>query len=53
MVTEGKEIPDGSVVMGVNKIVRRVTPEDIAMIKLTAKGYVQNQERYRTTMSHL
>mmetsp|Transcript_6026 Transcript_6026/g.19436 ORF Transcript_6026/g.19436 Transcript_6026/m.19436 type:complete len:210 (+) Transcript_6026:2-631(+) len=53
MVTEGKEIPDGSVVMGVNKIVRQVTPEDIAMIKLTAKGYVQNQERYRTTMSHL
>ena len=30
-VTEGKVIPDGSLVLGVNKIVRALTPEEIAM----------------------
>src|SRR5438045_1128415 len=30
-VTEGKEIPDGSLVLGVNKIVRQLSPEEIAI----------------------
>ena len=33
-VTEGKVIPDGSLVLGVNKIVRQLTPEEIADLGL-------------------
>lgn len=48
LVTEGKEIPDGSVVMGSpGKIVRQVTPDEVAMLKEQAHHYVENARRYR------
>jgi len=46
-VTEGKEIPDGSLVLGVNKIVRQLSPEEIAMNTWIAEHYVERAERYR------
>ena len=47
LVTEGKEIPDGSVVMGSpGKIVRQLTPEQIAGLKASATHYVQQQQRH-------
>jgi carbonic anhydrase/acetyltransferase-like protein (isoleucine patch superfamily) len=46
-VTEGKVIPDGSLVLGVNKIVRSLTPEEIAMNTWIAEHYVERAGRYR------
>ena len=48
LVTEGKEIPDGSVVMGApGRIVRQVTPEEIAHFRRIADHYVENFKRYQ------
>jgi len=48
LITEGKEIPDGSLVMGSpGKVVRPVTPEEIKMLTLQAAHYVENARRYR------
>jgi len=46
-VTEGKVIPDGSLVLGVNRIVRTLTPEEIAMNTWIAEHYVERAARYR------
>jgi len=46
-VTEGKEIPDGSLVLGVNKIVRQLSPEEIAMNTWIAEHYVERAAIYR------
>ncbi len=46
-VTEGKEIPDGSLVLGVNKIMRQLTAEEIAMNTWIAEHYVERAEIYR------
>ena len=46
-VTEGKVIPDGSLVLGVNKVVRTLTPEEIAMNTWIAEHYVERAGRYR------
>ena len=46
-VTEGKVIPDGSLVLGVNKIVRSLTPEEIAMNTWIAEHYVERAAHYR------
>jgi len=48
LITEGKEIPDGSLVMGSpGKVVRPVTPQEIQMITQSARHYVENAQRYR------
>ena len=48
LVTEGKTIPDGSMILGSPaKAVRQLTPEQIEGLKRIAQGYVQNAERYR------
>ena len=45
-VTEGKVIPDGSLVLGVNKIARSLTPEEIAMNTWIAEHYVERAGAY-------
>ena len=48
LITEGKEIPDNSLVMGSpGKVVRPVTPQEIQMITQSARHYVDNAKRYR------
>jgi carbonic anhydrase/acetyltransferase-like protein (isoleucine patch superfamily) len=47
-VTEGKVIPDGSLVLGVNKIARTLTPEEIAMNTWIAEHYVERAGAYRS-----
>ncbi len=48
MVTEGKVIPDGSLVLGVpGKVVRSLTPEEIATNTWIAQHYVEHAQRYR------
>ena len=49
LVTEGKEFPDGSLIVGSPaKVVRQLTPEQIAGLQRSAEHYVQNARRFRT-----
>jgi carbonic anhydrase/acetyltransferase-like protein (isoleucine patch superfamily) len=51
LITEKKEIPDGSVVMGSpGKVVRMLDEEEIARLTLSAERYVENARRYRTAL---
>ena len=54
LITEGKEIPDGSVVMGSpGKVVRTLKKEEIARLTLSAESYVRNARRYRAALKAL
>ena len=48
LVTEGKEFPDGSMILGSPaKVVRQLTPEQIAGIERSARSYQDNARRFR------
>ena len=48
LIPEGKTIPDGSLVLGVpGKVVRALTPEEIALNTWIAEHYVERSARYR------
>jgi carbonic anhydrase/acetyltransferase-like protein (isoleucine patch superfamily) len=48
LVTEGKEFPDGSMILGSPaKVVRQLTPEQIEGLRRSAAHYVENAQRYR------
>lgn len=48
LVTPGKTIPDGSLVMGSpGRVIRQMTPEQIAMNTWIANHYVERSEEYR------
>jgi carbonic anhydrase/acetyltransferase-like protein (isoleucine patch superfamily) len=48
LVTEGKEFPDGSLIVGSPaRAVRSLTPEQIAGLEKSAQSYVQNARRFR------
>jgi carbonic anhydrase/acetyltransferase-like protein (isoleucine patch superfamily) len=54
LITEGKQIPDNALVMGSpGKVVRQLTDEEIARIKLNADVYVQNLRRYNEGLTKL
>lgn len=47
LVTEGKEFPDGSLIMGSPaKVVRPLTPEQIARLQWSARHYQDNARRF-------
>lgn len=47
LITEGKEIPDNSLVMGQpGRVVRQLEPGQIEALKASAAHYVQNWRRY-------
>lgn len=48
LVTEGKEFPDGSMIMGSPaRVVKTLTPEQIAGLRRSAGHYIENAARYR------
>jgi carbonic anhydrase/acetyltransferase-like protein (isoleucine patch superfamily) len=54
VVTEGKEFPDGSLILGSPaKVVRGLTPEQIAGLKNSAAAYVQNAKRFQQTLKRI
>jgi carbonic anhydrase/acetyltransferase-like protein (isoleucine patch superfamily) len=54
LVTEGKEFPDGSMIMGrPAKVVRELTEEQIAGLRRIATHYVENARRYRAGLVKL
>ena len=54
LVTEGKEFPDGSMIMGAPaKVVRELSPEQIAGLQRAATHYVDNAKRYQAGLSRI
>jgi carbonic anhydrase/acetyltransferase-like protein (isoleucine patch superfamily) len=52
LVADGKQIPDNSIVMGSpGKIIRETTEADLAYIKETVDFYVDNQVRFKNTLT--
>lgn len=52
LITEGKEIPDNSMVMGApGKVVRQLTEQQIAGLKISAQHYWENAMRFRSGLS--
>jgi carbonic anhydrase/acetyltransferase-like protein (isoleucine patch superfamily) len=48
LVTEGKEFPDGSLIVGSPaKAVKQLSPEQFERMKHAARHYVENAQRYR------
>ncbi len=51
LVTEGKEFPDGVLIIGSPaRVLRKLKPEEIAMIKTSADIYVENAKRFKTDL---
>ncbi|PNK61604.1 gamma carbonic anhydrase family protein [Psychrobacter sp. FDAARGOS_221] len=49
LVTEGKEIPDNSLVMGAPaKVVKTLSDEQVAMLKLSAQHYAEKCQQFKT-----
>lgn len=54
LVTEGKEFPDGSMILGTPaKVVKTLSPEQIAGIQDIAGRYVKNSQRYQNTLKKI
>jgi carbonic anhydrase/acetyltransferase-like protein (isoleucine patch superfamily) len=54
LVTEGKHFPENSLILGSPaKVVRTLTPEDIAKIRATANGYVAKIALYKTSLKKI
>jgi Carbonic anhydrases/acetyltransferases, isoleucine patch superfamily len=54
LITEGKEFPESSLIMGSPaKVIRELKAEEIMMIKLSAKHYVENAKRFQKDLTTL
>ena len=54
LVTEGKEFPDGAMIMGSPaKVVRMLTPEQIELVRRSARTYIDNAARFQRTLHKL
>ena len=54
VVTEGKEFPDGSLILGSPaKVVRSLTAEQITRLKRSAASYVENARRFKQTLKRI
>jgi len=54
VVTEGKEFPDNVLILGAPaKVVREISPEQAARLKLGALHYVENAQRHRTQLKKI
>jgi carbonic anhydrase/acetyltransferase-like protein (isoleucine patch superfamily) len=52
LITEGKEIPDNSLVMGApGKVVRELSEDEIRGLRLSAEHYVENARRFRDALT--
>jgi len=54
LVTEGKEFPDGSMIMGAPaRVVRPLTPEEIERLRQSPRHYAENARQFRATLKKL
>jgi carbonic anhydrase/acetyltransferase-like protein (isoleucine patch superfamily) len=54
LVTEGKEFPDGSMILGSPaKAVKQLSPEQIEGLKMSARNYIENSRRYKAGLKKI
>ena len=54
LVTEGKEFPDGSMILGSPaKVVRQLSPEQIESLRASARHYINNARRYQAGLKKI
>ena len=54
LITEGKEFADGSMIIGSPaRVVRQLTPEQIAGLKMSAQHYMDNARRFRAGLKKI
>jgi carbonic anhydrase/acetyltransferase-like protein (isoleucine patch superfamily) len=54
LVTENKDFPDGSLILGAPAdVVRELTDEEIALIRRSAAVYVENAARFNTSLNRI
>jgi carbonic anhydrase/acetyltransferase-like protein (isoleucine patch superfamily) len=54
LITENKEFPDGSMILGAPaKAIRALTPEQIERLRHTSAHYVENAKRYKAGLKKL
>src|SRR6185312_12071114 len=54
LITEGKEFPDGVMILGAPaKVVRELSPEQAARMGMGAMGYVRNWQRFKADLNAL
>ncbi|HEY2071490.1 MAG TPA: gamma carbonic anhydrase family protein [Rhizomicrobium sp.] len=51
LISEGKEFPDNSLIVGSpGRVARQLTEPQLAMLKISAQVYVENYKRFRNTL---
>lgn len=54
LITEGKVIPDNSLVMGSpGKVVKTLSEPQVAMLKMSAQVYVKNAQRFKASLKQI
>jgi carbonic anhydrase/acetyltransferase-like protein (isoleucine patch superfamily) len=54
LITEGKEFPDNSMIVGSpGKVKRELSEQEVQMIKLSALHYVENMKRFKSQLSEV
>jgi len=54
LITEGKEFPDGVLIVGSPaRVARKLTPEQFELIKMSAKVYVDNAARFERDLKQI
>jgi carbonic anhydrase/acetyltransferase-like protein (isoleucine patch superfamily) len=54
LIPEGKEYPDGSLILGTpGRVVRQLGPQELQIIRLSAEHYVHNIKRYQAKLKPL
>jgi carbonic anhydrase/acetyltransferase-like protein (isoleucine patch superfamily) len=54
LITEGKEIPDNSLVVGTpGKVVRQLADAEVAGLRRSAEHYAENAKRFARTFSRV
>jgi len=54
LITEGKEIPDGSMVVGApGRVIKTLNEQHFAMLKMNSDVYVANAKRFKAGLVEL
>lgn len=53
IVPEGRQIPDNSLVIGIGKVVRELTAEEIAGMHAGTRHYIERGREYRTQLKRI
>jgi carbonic anhydrase/acetyltransferase-like protein (isoleucine patch superfamily) len=54
LISEGKEFPDGSMILGApGRVAKELSEQQHAMLNFSAQGYVRNFQRHRSELKQI